>query len=117
MGNPVVNWQILSSEPQRSMDFYGPLFGWAFIHDTAIGYWRVDTKSAEGISGAIWPIAPGQGHAMVQLFVRVENVTAHVERAQAAGARMVVPVTRLPEGDAMAVLVDPDGIPFAVIGR
>ena len=116
MSHPVVNWQILTAQPQRLEQFYGSLFGWTFTHDAAVGYWRVHTGSDEGIQGALWPIPPGQGHALVQLFVRVADVAAQVGQAQALGARVVVPATRLPEGDAMAVLVDPEGIPFAVIG-
>ena len=116
MGNPVINWQILAADPRRLQEFYGSLFGWTFAHDAAVGYWRVDTGSTEGIQGALWPVPPGQGHALVQLFVRVADVVAHVQHAQGLGARVVVPVTPLPEGEAMAVLVDPEGLPFAVIG-
>ena len=117
MGNPVVNWQILTAEAGRLQESYGSLFGWTFIHDAAVGYWRVDTSSAEGIQGALWPVPPGQGHALVQLFVRMADVGAHVKHAQCLGARVVVPVTPLSEGDAMAVLVDPEGLPFAVKAR
>ncbi len=116
MGHPVTSWQILTAQPQKLQDFYGPLFGWTFRHDVHVGYWQVDTGSAEGIPGALWPIAPGQGHALVQLFVRVPDPAAHVAQAQALGARVVVPLIVLPQGDALAVLTDPEGLPFAVIG-
>ena len=116
MSNPVTHWQILTSDPQKLEQFYGSLFGWTFTHDKQVGYWRVHTGSAEGIQGALWPFPPGQGHAMVQLFVRVDDVAAHVQKAQGLGAKVVVPVTRLPEGESMAGLVDPEGIPFAVTG-
>jgi predicted enzyme related to lactoylglutathione lyase len=51
---------------------------------------------------------------MVQLFIRVSDVNAHVQKAQALGARIVIPPQTLPGGDEMAVAVDPDGIPFAM---
>ena len=51
---------------------------------------------------------------MVQLFIRVDDVKAHVKKAESLGARVVIPPQTLPEGDEMAVVVDPDGIPFAI---
>jgi predicted enzyme related to lactoylglutathione lyase len=116
MAHPVVNWQILTAEPEKAEHFYARLFGWTFTHDAGLGCWHVDTGSVDGIPGILWPIPPGHGKPLVQLFVRVENVAHHVARALALGARPVVPLTRLPEGDSVAVLADPLGIPFAVIG-
>jgi len=51
---------------------------------------------------------------MVQLFVRVDDVKAHAKKAEQLGAHIVIPPLTLPEGDEMAVAVDPDGIPFAI---
>jgi predicted enzyme related to lactoylglutathione lyase len=76
--------------------------------------YQVATGAAAGIDGGLWPIAGGEGHSMVQLFVRVDDVTAHVVRAKELGATIVIPPQVLPGGDEMAVAVDPDGIPFAM---
>jgi predicted enzyme related to lactoylglutathione lyase len=51
---------------------------------------------------------------MVQLFIRVDDVKAHAKKAEALGARIVIPPQTLPEGDEMTVAVDPDGILFAM---
>ena len=112
MGNPVTKWQILAKDPERTEAFYGQLFGWTVNRDNALGYRMVDTGSKRGIPGGIWP-SPPEGHAFVQLFVEVEDLAAHLDRARALGAQIVIPLSKLPwrrDG----VILDPDGIPVAL---
>lgn len=114
MGNPVMHWQILTSQPDTLEKFYSQLFGWKISSDNSLGYKTVDTQSDAGIGGGIWPIAPNEGHSMVQLFVRVDDVAMSMKTAETLGANVVIPLQKLPDGDEMAVLTDPDGIPFAL---
>jgi uncharacterized protein len=114
MANPVMHWQILTTQPRKLEEFYSALFGWTVSGDNPLGYRQVNTNCKEGIHGGFWPISEKEGHSMVQLFIRVEDVKAHVIKAEKLGAHMVIPPQTLPEGDEMAVMVDPDGIAFAI---
>lgn len=114
MANPVTHWQILTKQPKKLEEFYSALFDWKVSGDNALGYRQVDTTCGEGIHGAFWPISGTEGHSMVQLFIRVNDVKAHAKKAEQLGAKIVIPPQTLPEGDEMAVAVDPDGIPFAI---
>jgi predicted enzyme related to lactoylglutathione lyase len=113
MGRPVTRWQILSRDPERTARFYAELFGWRIDASDALGHRPVDTGSREGIQGGIWP-APQEAGSFVQLFVDVPDVADAVRRAEQRGARVLVPATKLPAGDEMAVLLDPLGMSFAV---
>ncbi|HZQ68713.1 MAG TPA: VOC family protein [Terriglobales bacterium] len=117
MGNPVMHWQILTKNPKKLEEFYAALFGWKISGDNPMGYRQVDTMSAKGIGGGLWPISEKEGHSMVQLFIHVEDVKAHAKKAEGLGAHIVIPPQTLPGGDEMAVAVDPDGIPFAMFRR
>lgn len=114
MGNPVMHWQILTKDPERLEEFYSSLFGWTFSGDNPLGYKMIETNAGEGINGGVWPISPNEGHTMVQLFVRVNDLLDHVRQAESLGARIVIPPQKLPGGDEMAVLTDPDGLPFVM---
>ena len=116
MTNAVTQFQIISKQPEQTAAFYGRLFGWKIDADNPMGYRRIDTGSAEGIQGGIWP-APPQANGFVQLFVTVDDVRASVDAADKLGARVIIPPTVLPEGDEMAVLLDPQGVSFAVWRR
>jgi len=113
MGNPVMQFQIISKSPEETAQFYSSLFGWKVDADNPMGYRRIDTGSAYGIQGGIWP-APPQAPNFVQLFTAVEDVGATVEKAVSFGAKILIPPTKLPEGDEMAVLHDPQGMSFAI---
>lgn len=111
-----MQFQILSKTPDETALFYSTLFGWKVDANNPMGYRRIDTGSPEGIQGGIWP-APPQATDFVQLFMAVEDVAAAVARAGALGARTIIPPTTLPEGDEMAVMLDPQGMSFAVWRR
>ncbi len=113
MGHPVTRFQIISKTPDETAAFYSKLFGWKISADNALGYREINTNSAEGIQGGIWP-APPQAPDFVQLFVSVDDVKAKAAEAQQSGAKVLIPPTALPDGDEMAVLQDPKGMSFAV---
>jgi predicted enzyme related to lactoylglutathione lyase len=114
MTNPVMRWQILTKQAKKLEEFYSALFGWKVSGDNPLGYRQVDTTSKEGIHGGFWPISEKDGHSMVQLFIRVDDVKAQAKKAESLGAHIVIPPQTLPNGDEMVVAVDPDGIPFAM---
>ena len=113
MGNPVVQWQMVSKDPDAVTRFYSALFGWKVETNNALGYRTVDTKSDRGINGGVWP-SPPEGHNLVQLFVEVDDVEAFVARATSLGATVIVPASELPDGDAMAIVLDPAGLSFGL---
>jgi hypothetical protein len=113
MPNPVVQWQVVSPQPQAAAEFYKKLFGWSVGQDNAMGYREVKTGAGRGIDGGIWPAPPGQ-NGFVQLFVEVPDIDACLAEAAKLGAKVVVSKSVLPDGDAMAVLVDPTGLALGV---
>ena len=58
MSCPVTQWQILAKDPEGASAFYSGLFGWRINSDNPLGYRMIDTGSAEGIQGGIWPSPP-----------------------------------------------------------
>lgn len=112
MPHPVTRWQIVTPDPARHAAFYARIFGWSVDDRNALGYRQVAAEPG-GIGGGFWP-APAHAAAFVQLYVGVEDVQGHVERASALGARVLVPPQVLPEGDELAILHDPLGLAFAV---
>ncbi len=114
MGQPVVQWQIVTPAPDALASFYGALFGWDIKANNQLGYRMVDTASERGIPGGIWPAPPGVS-TFVQLFVEVDNLAATVARTVELGGAVLIPPQRLPDGDEMAILRDPEGQTFGVM--
>lgn len=114
MNDPVTQFQILSKSPDETAAFYGTLFGWKVDANNPMGYRRIDTGSCSGIQGGIWP-APPHAPNFVQLFVSVTDIAASIAEATRLGAKVLIPATKLPEGDEMAVLLDPHGMSFGIV--
>lgn len=108
MSAPVLQWQIVATNPDALLEFYRRLFGWQVSSANAMGYRQVDTGPG-GMPGGVWPAPPGAGN-FVQLFVGVSDVEGSLAKAVALGAKVIVPPTVLPDGDTMAVLSDPSGL-------
>ena len=113
MGNPVVQFQIIAKDPAQAAAFYSGLFGWSIDANNRMGYRQISTGAEQGIQGGIWP-SPPQAPNFVQLFMAVDDVQATVDKAESMGAKTLIPRTKLPEGDEMAVLHDPQGMSFAI---
>jgi len=114
MGQPVVQFQIIAKNPEASAKFYAKLFDWKSNADNALGYRTLDSQNKRGISGGIWP-APPEGHALVQLFVEVSDVAGYVTKAKELGANVIIPPSKLPDGDEMAVILDPEGLSLGLV--
>jgi len=109
---PVRQFQILARDPEATAAFYQRLCGWRIDQANALGYRQISTGPA-GIDGGIWP-APAEGKPLVQLFVESAEIEDTVARARSLGAQVIVPPQALPDGSALAILVDPEGRPFGV---
>jgi len=114
MANPVTRWQIVARDPEAVTAFYRKLFGWNVRTDNALGYRVLESGDDRGIDGGVWP-SPPDGHNLVQLFVEVDDVDAAIAKATSLGATVIVPESELPDGDTMAIMLDPAGLSFGLV--
>ena len=96
----------LSNKPDQLATFYTQLFGWKVNTNNAMGY---RTVASDGIPGGIWPRG-AEGHNLVQLFIEVDDIDRYLEKAVTLGAQILVGRQLLPDGDALAFLIDPAGL-------
>ncbi len=61
----------------------------------------------------MWP-SPPEGHNLVQLFVGVDDIDAALAKATTLGAMVIVPKSELPDGDALAIVLDHAGLSFGM---
>jgi predicted enzyme related to lactoylglutathione lyase len=114
MTSPVVHWQFLSADPDRTAAFYQQMFGWSVSSANGMGYRSVTSSSDRGINGGIWPAPPGAPES-VQLYVEVEDIDSALARLQELGGAVIMPKQLLPDGDAMALALDPFGRSFGLM--
>lgn len=123
MGQPVVHFEIIGSDPARLRSYYGELFGWEFQTGDATtetvsqpgNYGFVDgATTGGGINGGV---GGGEGYAgRVLFYVQVPNVEAALQEAERLGGKRRMG----PEGNPGTLVVgqftDPDGNLIGVAG-
>jgi predicted enzyme related to lactoylglutathione lyase len=114
VGDPVMQWQIVSKEPAKHAAFYSAVFGWSVTADNPMGYLIASTNAERGISGGFWP-APPEASAFVQLFVEVSDMSKTINSVTKNGGSILIPPQNLPEGEQMAILRDPMGVTFGIM--
>jgi predicted enzyme related to lactoylglutathione lyase len=114
MTNAVMHWQMLSADPEKTAAFYRDLFDWRVSSANSLGYREVTTGG--DVDGGIWPAPPGAAES-VQIYVQVPDIDAALARAVELGGSIVMPKQLLPDGDAMALALDPMGRSFGLMAR
>jgi predicted enzyme related to lactoylglutathione lyase len=108
----VMHWQMLSRDPARTARFYSSLFGWRVSDANGMGYRTVDTGGS--VNGGLWPVPPEAPEA-VQLYIQVADIDGALARLVELGGTVVMPRQILPDGDAMALALDPLGRSFGLM--
>jgi uncharacterized protein len=111
MGASIAYVEITSKDPARIAGFYGKLFDWTISDGPTPDYSMIDTGAGDdGVSGGVGPVQGPDDPGGITVYVKVDDLQATLDRAEALGGRTVVPPSDLP-GDygTFAVFSDPDG--------
>lgn len=123
MGNPVVHFEVIGSDPGRLRDYYGELFGWRFdlsapvadavSEPTNYGFVAA-TGDGTGIPGGV---GGGAGYdSRVLFYVGVADVEAALRQAERLGGTRRMGPARAPTGLVVGHFTDPEGNLVGVAG-
>jgi predicted enzyme related to lactoylglutathione lyase len=98
MPNAVIHFEIGCRDSARTQQLYRDLFDW-----------KIDAASIQGagISGHITALGH-EPHNYTIFYVQVEDVAAHIAKAESLGCKKLVGPVPIPTGT-FAWIADPDG--------
>jgi predicted enzyme related to lactoylglutathione lyase len=111
VGAPVAWFEIAGPDPRSLIDFYTELFEWSVGDSGDPGYALVDTGSGgDAIAGGIAASQSPDDRGGVTIYMKVDDLQAHLDKVAKLGGSVVVPPTDLP-GDfgRFALFTDPAG--------
>ena len=111
MPNPVVHFEIQSTDADKTRSFFSDVFDWKINVVPEIGYGVVEKQADHGIGGGISDAAAGQ--TCVTFYIEVDGIQDYLDKAVAAGGEVVMPVTSIPDAVTLALFADPTG---AIVG-
>ena len=123
MGQPVVHFEIIGSDPAKLRSYYGELFGWEF----QIGDATTDAVSQPGSYGFVAGATTGGGinggvgggegyEGHVLFYVGVPNVEAALKHAESLGGTRRMGPEGTPGTLVVGQFTDPEGNLIGVAG-
>jgi predicted enzyme related to lactoylglutathione lyase len=114
MPNSIGWFEVATSQPETSEQFYGSLFDWTFADDPDMaGNYRLVSPAGDQPAGGILS-TEGELPNYAIFYVTVDDVRATAANAEKLGGKVLVPATDAPSGLVFAHVLDPDGNQFGI---
>jgi predicted enzyme related to lactoylglutathione lyase len=118
MGQPVVHFEIIGTNPEGLRAYYGDLFGWEFDTSSPVSdavsepdnygfVQRSTTSDGTGIPGGVGGGSGYQGRAI--FYVGVPDVEAALQKAESLGGTRKMGPDQAPNGLVVGQFTDPEG--------
>lgn len=105
MTNPIMHFEIIGKDAIALQEFYAAAFDWKLSPPMPeMGNYSLFDNEGRGIGGGI-----GEGDPRVTIYIEVDDPQACMDRAIAAGATMLMPVTQIMETVTIGMFADPAG--------
>ncbi|MFI5255031.1 MAG: VOC family protein [Candidatus Limnocylindrales bacterium] len=105
MGNNVIHVEVVGKDGPALQKFYGDIFGWKLDTNNPGGYGMIRQEAITGGIGASNDGGPGH----VTFYVHAEDPQDVLRRVEAAGGRVLMPLTEVAPETTVALFADPEG--------
>jgi predicted enzyme related to lactoylglutathione lyase len=112
VGNPLVHFEFMVSDVEKSKAFYGKVFDWKFKIDKSMDYVMIDTGKEPG-GGMMKKPEQAPYFALSEYFL-VDDIEETLKKVEAAGGKRGMPKMEVPNMGWWAMFFDPDGIPVMI---
>lgn len=106
MGNTVVHIEVVGKDGPALQKFYSDVFGWSLDTNNPGGYGMY--RQDGGLTGGIGAAQDG-GAGHVTFYVAADDAKAVLKRVEAAGGRVLMPLTEVAPDTTIALFADPEG--------
>jgi len=116
---PLVYFEIQSSNPERDLQFYQAIFGWTFtkVEGLPIEYYQIDTANLHG--GLLKrPVETPPTHCGTNAFtcsIQVEDFDVTAAKILALGGQEAMPKFAIPNKCWQGYFIDPDHNTFGLV--
>ena len=105
MANEIIHVEVTGKDGPSLQRFYGDVFGWNLDTDNPGGYGLLRQGA---LTAGIGPAQDG-GDGHVTFYLQADDPQATLQKVEAAGGRVVMPLTEVAPETTIALFVDPEG--------
>ena len=112
MANPLIHWELMVEDVERSKAFYEKLFDWTF-EPAGPEYTLIQTGTEPG--GGLMKRPSDVAMSSLNSYFQVSDLDRTLQLAAEAGARVIVPRMEVPNIGWFAMFLDLDQIPIGIM--
>jgi predicted enzyme related to lactoylglutathione lyase len=105
MGNKIIHVEVVGKDGARLQKFYSDVFGWDLDTNNPGGYGML---RQDGLTAGIGAASDG-GAGHVTFYVGADDAQATLARVEAAGGKILMPLTEVAPETTIALFADPEG--------
>ena len=109
MSKAVVWFEVMGQNAATLQRFYGGLLGWELNFDNPMKYAMLQSSDDADKAGIGGGVGVSENGSWSTFYLAVDDINAHVGKAQELGGSVRMPATQMPDGNWIAVVSDPDG--------
>ena len=117
-GTPIW-YELLTADPDASKRFYDEVIGWTIEAEPSgdMDYRMIDTPNRQvgGVMRLTGEMKAGGARPSWLFYIGVDDVDATVAKITSAGGDVLMPARDVPGVGRMALVADPQGVPFYVM--
>ena len=109
-------YELLTSDADAAQDFYGKLLGWTFADSGYTGVDYQNFSAGDQIVGGLMKITDEMKNSGAEPtwlgYIAVDDVDKSVKALEAGGGSVLMPALDMDGNGRMAMVADPQGVPF-----
>jgi predicted enzyme related to lactoylglutathione lyase len=117
MANPVVHFEIIGKNGDKTKQFFADLFGWSINSDNPMNYGLTDPGENDigrGIAGGIGGAMSGS-EGYVTVYVQVDDVETALAKAESLGGTRIFGPETIMGGLTLGLFNEPEGKTIGVL--
>jgi predicted enzyme related to lactoylglutathione lyase len=117
MANPVVHFEIIGKDGDKTKQFFADLFGWSINSDNPMNYGLTDPGENDigrGIAGGIGGAMSGS-EGYVTVYVQVDDVETALAKAESLGGTRIFGPETIMGGLTLGLFNEPEGKTIGVL--
>jgi predicted enzyme related to lactoylglutathione lyase len=116
--NPIVYWELASSNAKKSVEFFKKAFGWQCDYDQATTIYESAIPKTENkfSGGGVFTLRRAK-IPFLTLYIEVEDINKKVKEIEALGGFIVEPPFDVTPQVRICLFNEPSGVTFAMLQR
>jgi predicted enzyme related to lactoylglutathione lyase len=116
--NPIVFWELASSDGEKSVNFFKKVFNWQLEYDENLKFHTVAIPKEENEfwGGGIFTIKNAK-LPFLALYIKVDDIDSKIKEIEANGGSIAEKPTDISENTRICLFNEPSGVTFAMIQK